>query len=379
MKGSPPNGGSVALSGTDAADELREALGTMTRGEVRGKLRNVWFQKLVNAYLERRFRRRAAAPYANAGTEKDRALKVIRNACVTSAATGALSGAVTTAATLIAAESPSFAGALVGVPIAAVGILGEMVARSLINLKMTCDLAAIFGLSFDPEHMAELWTLYALAFKTHDHEDDDDPGKDLVHRIEEAEEHEIGEAISHQVMGESIIKNLVPVLGIGISAVTNYRKTRALGDTVRRYLRYRRALRDALAAAENNCRDHLDLLTEGLWFLFTADGQLVPEEATVLANMLRKLPEEQRTVVEGRFIADETEWLERLRGLPASIHHDFYRALQVAAAVDKSVTLPEQKILRHAGKALGRELDMREIDKMIKEFDEVGVLHAGAT
>ncbi len=366
--------GATTITPIDAAENLREVLGSISRGEVRGKLRNVWFRRLVNSYLGYRFNRRAQTPAAKAGTESKRALKVIRSASIKTAIGGAISGALTTTATIIAAETPSFAGALIALPIAAVGIGAEMVVRSLTNLSMTCDLAAIFGVSFNPDEPTEFWQLYGLAFKTHEHEDDDDPGRDLVHRIGEAEEHEISEAIGHQLMGESVLKNIFPFVNIVISSVTNYRKTKHLGDTVRRYLRYRRALRDAFATAEDECKDHIDVLVEGLWFLFTADGQLVPEEATVLAGLLHRLTPEVRAQVESRFTDDETDWMSRLHDLPKNIHGAFFYALQVAAAVDKSVTLPEQKILSRAGRALGRELDMRQVEKMMQEFEEVGVL-----
>ena len=52
----------------------------------------------------------------------------------------------------------------------------------------------------------------------------------------------------------------------------------------------------------------------------------------------------------------------------------FLRALNVAAAVDKSVSLPERKILRRAARKLGREFDQTQVEQMIREFSDTGVL-----
>jgi hypothetical protein len=300
---------------------------------------------------------------------------VVRAACLKSAVTGVASGVVTTGATIAAAESPGPVGLLIAIPVAAIGVTAEMVARVLIHLDMTCDLAAIFGVRFDPDNPSDFWQLYSLAFEAHaPASDEDDPGRELVQHVEAVEAHAIGATIGHQLVGESVLKNIVPFLGIATSSATNWRMTRRLGDTVRRYLRYRRALGDAMAVAEETCRDHLDLLIEGLWFLFVADGKLVPEEATMLATLLGRLDPVLRRSVEERFIDDESDWLGRLPILAEDERDAFLYALEVAAAVDKAASLPEQKILGRAAKRLGRALDMQRVDRMIREFETVGVL-----
>jgi hypothetical protein len=179
-------------------------------------------------------------------------------------------------------------------------------------------------------------------------------------------------------MGESVVKNLIPVVGVFMAPVSNWKKTRELGDTVRRYLRYRRAIGDAMAAAEDLCRAHVDLLIEGLWFLFIADGQLSPEEATLLAGLLRRLDPALRAQIEARFTQDEEDWVARLSSVPNDERDAFLHALEVAAAVDKSVSLPEQKILTRAARALGRQFDRKRVDRMMQEFEEVGVLTPGS-
>jgi hypothetical protein len=58
------------------------------------------------------------------------------------------------------------------------------------------------------------------------------------------------------------------------------------------------------------------------------------------------------------------------------VRDEFLHALQVAAAVDKHVGLPERKILRRAAHHLERPFDVAELEKMMLEFEEFGVLRA---
>jgi hypothetical protein len=365
----------------DSAENLRAVLGSI--GRRTGGKRDSWFTRLVGAYLRYRFAqrsaqrsaRRSAAPAREPRAQTERAHAVIRVACVKSALGGTASAAITTGAVFATAGAPSpLAGAVMTVPIAAVAIGGEMIGRALIHLDMVCDLAEIFGIEFDPEDPTEFWQIYGLAFGAADHEKAGDPGKDLVERLGRTHGKELGRKIGHEILGESVVKNLVPVLGIAMSPITNWLRTRKLGDTVRRYVRYRRAIGDAMAVAEDMCREHLDLLVAGLWFLFVADGQLNPEEAALLDRLLRKMDPTTRAKVEAGFVEDEDPWVAQLGVLPESMRDHFLHALEVAAAVDKSVSLPEQKILARAARALGRQYDRQNVEHMMKQFEDVGVL-----
>ena len=342
-----------------------------------------WFPKLVSWYLIRHEAKRshAGAQSASANAERDApelARRAIRWAAVKSAVTGASAGMVSTGATFFTAQTEGLGG-IVAMPIAAVTIGGEMMYRSLVHIDLTCELADIFGVRFDPNDQGDLWRLYALAFGTHDHEEgSEDPGKNLVHEVSHLEGEQVGERIGHRVLGESVMRNIIPVLGIASSAFTNYTLTRRLGDTLRRYMRYQRAMHDALIEAEAMCSGHLDLLIEGMWFIFTADGKLAPEETACLAHQLQKLDPVMRRAVTARFVEDETDWKERIAiEVPEHMRDGFLHALEVAAAVDKEVGLPERKILRRAARALGRELDMDHIQKMIVDFEEHGFLKVG--
>jgi hypothetical protein len=335
-----------------------------------------WYTKLVAYYVKRNVARRAArGAVESTETPHARATSAIRWACFKSAASGAVCGMISTAATIVTAETEGIGGLVAG-PIAALSIGGEMILRTVLHVGLTCDLAEIFDVEVDPDDDADLWRLYALAFRTHTQDDEsEDPGRELVREVTHVEGDEIGEKIGTRVLGESVMRNIVPVLGIFTSAVTNYLMTRRLGDTVRRYMRYHHALDAEGAFAEVHCRGQLDLLIEGMWFIFSADGKLTPEETAFLGHMLKKLDPVARRATIARFVEDELDWTLRIeRDVPEPVRDVFMHVLEVAAAVDKEVGLPERKILRRAANALGREFSEERVRRMVDELEESGVL-----
>jgi len=384
MEASPGNGAGARARADAEGLERIERVGAEigVRGEEQPQ---GWFTRLAKHYFARNFAKHRAAQAASARRENadasatDRPKRAIFWACVKSAVTGALAGSASTGATMITAQTEGVLG-FVAVPVGLAAIGGEMLYRSKVHIDLTCELAWIFGLDFDPSdpsHEQDLWRLYALAFGTHDHEDEDpeDPGKQLVHDVSHVESEEVGEKIGHAVLGESVMRNIVPFVGILSSAITNVVMTRKVGNTIRRYMRYRRAFQDSFEHACELLEGQMDLLIEGLWFIFTADGKLAPEEAACLANLLQELDPVERHAVMQRFVEDEHEWTERIvKEVPEGLRDVFLHALEVAAAVDKEVSVPERKILRRAARKLGREFDMGRVEKMIRDFEERGVL-----
>jgi uncharacterized tellurite resistance protein B-like protein len=340
-----------------------------------------WFTRLVEFYLRRYEAKRDKTRPEKIAQEQisDVARAAILSACVKSAASGAAAGTISTAATLFTAETEGIGG-LVAVPIAGLTIGGEMLYRSFVHLELTVRLAEIFDMHFEPGSADDLWRLYALVFGTHaESADETDPGRALVSEVFEVEGSDVGEKIGGKVLGESVARNVIPFVGIVSSAVTNFVVTRRLGDTVRRYMRYQRAIHDAFAETTEACHANIDLLIEGMWFIFTADGRLVPEETATLASLMDKLDPVARKAVEARFVEDELDWAERIESIPEETRDQFLHALEVAACVDKEVTLPERKILRRAAHHLGREFDLSHLHKMIEEFESYGVLTTKTT
>ena len=292
-----------------------------------------------------------------------------------SAGGGALTGAISTAAAVVTAQTEGLAG-FVAVPLASAAIGFEMVWRSAVHVRLSCDLAHLFSVRFDTEDADDLLRLYALTFGTHDTEEGDaDLGKGMLERVSEAESEDVGERIGRALLGESVMRNVLPVVGIFTSAITNYRVTRRLGDTVRRYLRYQRAMADAIAHAELTCERSKLLLIEGMWFIFTADGVLSPEEAGCLSHLLSDLPPGERALLRDRFTDDEIDWMGRVKEqVPEDMRDAFLYALEVAASLDKEVSLPERKILKRIAMMFKRPFDPERLTRMIEQLEEKGFL-----
>jgi hypothetical protein len=334
-----------------------------------------WFARLATLRLRRReaLRRGKAPPAATGRTETERADAAVRAACVKCALTGAASGGVTTAAELLTAETKGLA-ALATVPAAVLAIGGEMLFTAVVRLDLTCDLAEIFGVPIENDPTT-FWWLYALAFGATQHDEGtNDPGRRLVERVLHLTGDEVADKIGSKLVGESVLRNVVPGVAIAASSVSNWVMTRHLGETMQQAMLYHRAFHDALRDAQYRCAPHKGLLAEGQWFLFTADGRLSPEETFTLASLLRSFAAAERTEVLARFVDDDYDWLQRLGELPESERDEFFHALEVAATVDELVSLPERRILRAAARILGRTYDDARIGRMVKQFDEVGVL-----
>jgi len=175
-----------------------------------------------------------------------------------------------------------------------------------------------------------------------------------------------------------VLRNVVPFLGIVASAVTNWRLARRLGDTLRRYFRYRRALHDALAQDESLLVAHRVSLVQGFWLIFSADGKVTHEEAAILGRYLDKTQGAEKDELQARFAEEPEVWLARLDQIPAPQRAPFLHSLCVAATLDKVVSREEEELLREAAKALGLPFDLHKVEKMIEGFQKTGVLSPDA-
>ena len=319
--------------------------------------------------------RLAGAPVRTDVAIPDQARAAITRAALVSAGGGALTGAISTAAALVTAQTEGLAG-FVAVPLAGAAIGFEMVWRSAVHVRLTCDLAHVFQVRFDADDTEDLLRLYALAFGAHEGKAaKEDLGKGVLEKVSEAEGEDVGERIGRALLGESVMRNVLPVVGIFTSAITNYLVTRRLGDTVRRYLRYQRAMADAIAHAELTCERSKLLLIEGMWFIFTADGVLAPEEAACLSHLLSDLPAEDRALLRARFTDDEIDWMGRVKDqVPEDMREAFLYALEVAASLDKEVSLPERRIIKRVALMFGLPFQPERLAKMIEQLEDEGVL-----
>ncbi|HVJ93636.1 MAG TPA: hypothetical protein VM580_27730 [Labilithrix sp.] len=356
------------MSTTTEVGEIGQVVGVQEDTRRRHWLEHVVHRRMKRA-LERARKKKEAGAYGDLPPD-ERAEKVVRWACVKTAVTGAMSGAAATGAVVATAETKGVAG-VIALPLAAAAIGAEMVARAVVEVDLACELAEIFNLKLDDAD--DVLRLLALGPERLRGADEDELGKDLVKRAT-IESDDLFSRAANVLVGESVLRNLLPFVGIVSSAVTNVVVTRRVGRTMRRAFRYERAMLDALTVASGPCASCMELLIEGLWFVFIADGRLSVEETSCLAARLDDLDEDQRRRTLKRFTADESDWLSRLRSVPDEAKKAFLGVLEIAAALDKSLVLPEEKLLRRVAEAWGLTYTRERVGELIEQFERGGVL-----
>jgi tellurite resistance protein len=193
---------------------------------------------------------------------------------------------------------------------------------------------------------------------------DSEAPRGLTAKLIELEDGDVARRIGRKLLEDSVVKNIVPVLGVGIAARWNYVATRKVAAAARKYIRYRCALQHALAKLDLSAVADPAVLVEGAWLIATVDGDAEHEEVMAVAAIVDSLPEDARKSLElDRTLGDDEEhWFEQLGRVPASTHGRLLDVLYLVAATDRELQASERRFLRRVGKALGREIDFARIE-----------------
>jgi hypothetical protein len=317
-----------------------------------------WFNRLVSLYLRHYDAHGLRQAAAAGGSGSDATEAIIHRACLEAALSGTGSAAVTTGASVYAAQSGG-PGWLVALPVSGLAIGGEMLLRTLLHLRMACDLASAFGLSFQPDDPSDLCNLHCIAFGAGPWAAPEAPDKSFLLQLVGSEAEELGQSMGARLLGESLARNALPFVSLLTSSLSSWRRTRQLGETVLRYVRRRRALEDALDSLRREA-EAVELLLEGAWLLFIADGWLDSEEASVLTWLLRDAaPRDSQQRLLEHFTPQDSGWLERLRSVPPKTRAPLLRALRLVSASSEEPSPREQRVLTRAARALGSRHEPR--------------------
>ncbi|MFI5301234.1 MAG: hypothetical protein ACHREM_24385 [Polyangiales bacterium] len=325
-----------------------------------------WLNRMIATHVKRHATRIDATywdrRFPTLHTEA-RAKKLIDRVALKAAGAGFLASVGASSGEIVSLVSEGLA-APIGLPGTVLSMLLETAYTALLHVDLACDLASIYGVPFDPDDVGELATLFEVAKRG-----DDEPEEaetEVVTSIAEQIEHIEGGAIAGSVgkklLEESVLKNVIPFVGIAISAPWNYYATQQLGNAVRKYVRYRRAL-------EQSCKElHFPgdptLLIEGAWLLITADGAAKHEELLAIALLVDAMPEGHHPALDKALNDDEDEWLERLHAVPEEHKGSLLEAFYLLASVDRKLQPSERRFLRRVGKALHREVDYARIENI---------------
>ncbi|HKP59800.1 MAG TPA: hypothetical protein VJV78_23915 [Polyangiales bacterium] len=339
----------------DIARFLRGLPRELTLRDLRSGL---WYAKLLRAYLryhEANHRPQDVSRMSAAERAELAETRTRRAALITTIAGIAAAGGVT-AASVATAQSGGWAGPLV-LPLAAAGMVGEMLLRTIVHLQLACDIAEINELHVTTGREFEMIRAYALAVHAEMHQTEDDPGRGLVERVMQLQQAGgLGKLIASNLVGEMLLKNAVPFFDVIFSSLRNWQLTEQVGQFIQSYARRRVRLDIAVEAVDRRNEHCTELVLEGIWFIFITDGRLTGVETALLAHMMRGLDTSDDLTT--HFVSDEAGWLERL-GKHAVGERDLrvliLNALQVAAEIEGPMTPVKVAILQRAAKTLELE------------------------
>jgi hypothetical protein len=351
-----------------------------------------WFQRVVAAHVKKHCAAQDSKRWDKLYPgldEEARADAQIKAAARKASLAGVLASMGASTGELLSLLTEGLA-APVGVPAAMLSMGLEAAYTSLLQVDLACDLASIYGVPFDAEDMGEVATLFGLSLEvdvkrrrpTEEERErkEREVDRGLTARLLELEDGEIAKRIGKKLIEESVVRNSVPVLGIAISARWNHVATRRLGKTVKKYVRYRRALVHSYKKLQLDSVRDPAVLIEGAWLLATMDGDAGHEEVMAMAFIMDQLSAEQRQGIElDTTLGDDEEgWFELLAKTPREMHDPLLDVLYLMAATDKDLQAAERRFLRRVGKALGREIDFVRLLAICRHLADGDDLPAGA-
>ncbi len=274
-------------------------------------------------------------------------------------------------------------GAPIGVPAAMVSMATEAAYTARLQMELACDLASLYGAPFDPDDFGEVATLFGMAFEIDirmSKTDEQRSEEGLTARLMALEDGEFARRIGRKLLEEAVMRNIVPFVGIGISARWNYVATRRFRAHARKYARYRRVLRHACERL--HLREAADpaLVVEGAWLLATADGDAGHEELLAIGLLLDGAGIELRSCSPRRDQRRRGEVVpERLATTAQDAHGPLLDVLYLVASADRALEAPERRFLRRVGKAIGREIDLDRVAQFVSHLSEGEELPAVAS
>jgi hypothetical protein len=334
-----------------------------------------WFQSVVRAYVKAHVARVDAARWDRVYpgvVVEERARREARRVAYKASAAGALASLATSSGELVSLITEGLA-APVGIPAAILAIVLEAAYTSLLQIDLACDLGLIYGVPFDADDAGEIATLFGLALeldvysrKLKEEEDEAGVPRGLMARLMHLEEGEIGARIGRKLLEEALLRNVLPVVGVGISARWNYVATLRFAAKVRKHMRCRRALRAAIGQLRLGAVTDPTMLVEGCWLLVTSDGEAGHEEMLALAAIMDLLtPEQKRALSSDRALAaSEQEWLGALAAVDKPMQPALLDTLYLVAAADHELAVAERRFLERAAAALGRTVDLARAEQL---------------
>lgn len=361
----------------EAATKIHTATRELSRRENEAAS---WIQRFIHREIEQRTHTRDAAhwdalfPGLTASARAQRRIeRMLTRATV--AGVAAAAGASTAEVLSLTTQGVS---SFAAIPLGLVSVGAEMVYTTALQIDLAFDLASIYGVPFAHDDVGEIATLLALALgvdlvrEPTRHDKPAAAGETKPWRvIRQMQRDDFASQVALQVVQQSVLRNVIPVAGVLVSAAWNQVVLRRYARHVHTAVRHRLALVRACSQVNLGSRDTARTILDGAWLIATADGDIGHQEAMALAKLIDSLTLPERIEVhQASFPDDEEEWFERVLSLDPAAHSVLVEVLAVVAGANGELTTPERRFLRRLAKALNREVNLNAIVEMIERMRE---------
>jgi tellurite resistance protein len=262
------------------------------------------------------------------------------------------------------------------VPLGLGTVAAEMVYTTALEIDLAFDLASIYGVPFEHDDVGEISTLLALALgidlvqEPTRHDKPAAPGETKLRRVmRQMVREDFAQSVSKSVVRNAVLRNAVPVVGVVVSATWNQIVLRRFAEAVHSAVRQRVAITRACRAVQLGELNHANVILDGAWLIATSDGDIGHHESLALATLIDSLPLPQRIAAhEASFSDDEEEWFERVTALDEGARGVLIEVLSLVASADGTLNTPERRFLRRIARALGRPIDLTEVERTLTQL-----------
>jgi tellurite resistance protein len=372
----------VAIALREAATKISTAVSELQRREDEA---SSWMQRFILREIEHRTATRGKAYWdtvfpglAPEQRATQRIGRMLTRATV--AGVAAAAGASSAEVLSIATDGAATAAA---VPIGIVSVGAELLYTTALQIDLAFDLASIYEVPFAADDVGEISTMLAQAVGVdlvreptqHDQPDASAEGTKPWRVLRQMQRNDFSKRVSSAVVSQSILRNVVPVAGVLVSAVWNQVMLRRFARQVHTAVRQRRAIIEALRDVHLADATWSRVVLEGAWLIATADGDLGHYEALALSTLIDALKLPDRIAVhEASFSDDEEGWFVRVKALDDATRTVLIDVLALLASADGELSTPERRFLRRVAATLDRPIDLLAVERSVASLRVGGAL-----
>lgn len=352
-------------------------------------INGAWFAKLLNFALGN-YQNKVTADYFQKeypglppDAIVDLRIKLAKNYAALSGGTTSAAYTVAIAATIGKRGEAS----PVAIPAAIISLAADLGYTNLLQLRLAYDISVLYGHPLDYEDPQDLIDLINLAFGV---EAGATFQKGLQRLAPECTRVFIKKTITGDtllglkalpVVGKylfqrTIIKTVIPVVGIGLGLGLNYYMTGQIGKRARTIYRRRAAIEEAVREFPLDKVQNLRLLLDLIWLAIFADKETTRPEAWFLRAFITRIqergsiPDLENYSKQVNF--DTEKILNQLSICPIEERQTLFNAVCIAVVVDGISTDTELAFVREVAHRADVSLDEEALRELVKKYKQPG-------